>query len=124
MGYKILIIAIQFKNTKKMAKTKGVRVIITLECTTCRTNTDKRSNGVSRYTTMKNRRNTPERLEKEVKNFDFVDIETLNVYLDDQKRILPRRVTELSIRNQRRLTKAVKRARLLGLLPFTVQAEY
>ncbi len=62
--------------------------------------------------------------EKEVKNFDFVDIETLNVYLDDQKRILPRRVTELSIRNQRRLTKAVKRARLLGLLPFTVQAEY
>ena len=65
-----------------------------------------------------------EQLEKEVKNFDFVDIETLNVYLDDQKRILPRRVTELSIRNQRRLTKAVERARLLGLLPFTVQAEY
>ena len=65
-----------------------------------------------------------EQLEKEVKNFDFVDIETLNVYLDDQKRIFPRRVTELSIRNQRRLTKAVKRARLLGLLPFTVQAEY
>ena len=27
-----------------------------------------------------------EQLEKEVKNFDFVDIETLNVYLDDQKR--------------------------------------
>ena len=65
-----------------------------------------------------------EQLEKEVKNFDFVDIETLNVYLDDQKRILPRRVTELAIRNQRRLTKAGKRARLLGLLPFTVQAEY
>ena len=69
-------------------------------------------------------RDTYEKLPKEVKNFDFVDIETLNVYLDDQKRILPRRVTELSIRNQRRLTKAVKRARLLGLLPFTVQAEY
>ena len=59
-----------------------------------------------------------EQLEKEVKNFDFVDIETLNVYLDDQKRILPRRVTELSIRNQRRLTKAVKRARMISLLPF------
>ena len=51
-----------------MAKTKGVRVIITLECTTCRTNTDKRSNGVSRYTTMKNRRNTPDRLE--IKKFN------------------------------------------------------
>ena len=56
--------------------------------------------------------------------FEFNDVEFLSKYLDDQKRILPRRVTELSIRNQRRLTKAVKRARLLGLLPFTVQAEY
>jgi large subunit ribosomal protein L33 len=34
-----------------------------LECTECRTNTAKRSAGVSRYTTMKNRRNTTARLE-------------------------------------------------------------
>ncbi|AFZ64313.1 50S ribosomal protein L33 (chloroplast) [Nannochloropsis gaditana] len=46
-----------------MAKQKGSRIIIHLECTTCRTNTDKRSEGVSRYTTVKNRRNTPTRLE-------------------------------------------------------------
>lgn len=46
-----------------MAKPKGIRIIITLECTECRTNTDKRSAGVSRYTTKKNRRNTPNRLE-------------------------------------------------------------
>lgn len=46
-----------------MAKTKGVRVIITLECTKCRMITNKRSNGISRYTTTKNRRNTPNRLE-------------------------------------------------------------
>ena len=43
-----------------MAKSKGVRIVITLECTECRTNPDKRSAGVSRYTTMKNRRNTTE----------------------------------------------------------------
>jgi len=42
---------------------KGVRLVITLECTECRTNTNKRSNGVSRYTTEKNRRNTPSRIE-------------------------------------------------------------
>jgi large subunit ribosomal protein L33 len=47
-----------------MAKQKGSRIIITLECTSCRTNPDKRSQGVSRYTTTKNRRNTPSRLEK------------------------------------------------------------
>jgi large subunit ribosomal protein L33 len=46
-----------------MAKGKGNRIIITLECTECRTNADKRSAGVSRYTTTKNRRTTTNRLE-------------------------------------------------------------
>jgi len=46
-----------------MAKSKGSRILITLECTECRSNENKRSAGVSRYTTEKNRRNTPERLE-------------------------------------------------------------
>jgi len=46
-----------------MAKSKGVRIVVTLECTECRSNTDKRSPGVSRYTSTKNRRNTTARLE-------------------------------------------------------------
>ncbi len=47
----------------KMAK-KGTRVVVTLECTEARTSSDpRRSNGVSRYTTEKNKRNTTERLE-------------------------------------------------------------
>lgn len=46
-----------------MAKAKGARIIITLECTECRTNPAQRSPGVSRYTTTKNRRNTTGRLE-------------------------------------------------------------
>ena len=48
-----------------MAKSKGVRIVVTLECTECRSATaaEKRSPGVSRYTTTKNRRNNPERLE-------------------------------------------------------------
>jgi len=45
-----------------MAKSKGNRILITLECTECRSNTNKKSNGVSRYTTQKNRRNNPERI--------------------------------------------------------------
>jgi large subunit ribosomal protein L33 len=47
-----------------MAKQKGSRIIIHLECTNCRTNSNKRTEGVSRYTTTKNRRNTPARLEQ------------------------------------------------------------
>ena len=46
-----------------MAKTKSTRLLITLECTECRSNTNKRTAGVSRYTTQKNRRNNPERIE-------------------------------------------------------------
>lgn len=46
-----------------MAKNKGSRILITLECTECRSNMNKRSAGVSRYLTQKNRRNNPERLE-------------------------------------------------------------
>ena len=47
----------------KMAK-KGSRVVVTIECTEARTSSEpKRSNGVSRYTTEKNKRNTTERLE-------------------------------------------------------------
>lgn len=45
-------------------KNKGPRIIITLECTQCRQDgISKRSLGVSRYTTSKNRRNTPGKLE-------------------------------------------------------------
>lgn len=46
-----------------MAKNKGTRILVTLECTECRSNLNKRSTGVSRYMTQKNRRNNPERLE-------------------------------------------------------------
>lgn len=46
-----------------MAKSKGPRIAVTLECTECRQNGEKRSSGVSRYLTSKNRRNTPEKLE-------------------------------------------------------------
>jgi large subunit ribosomal protein L33 len=46
-----------------MAKNKGTRILITVECIECRANLNKRSAGVSRYHTQKNRRNNPERLE-------------------------------------------------------------
>jgi len=42
-----------------MAKKKGVRIIVTLECTEARG----LGETPSRYCTQKNRRNTPERLE-------------------------------------------------------------
>nr|YP_010734427.1 ribosomal protein L33 [Euphorbia makinoi]WEH01201.1 ribosomal protein L33 [Euphorbia makinoi] len=47
-----------------MAKGKDVRVRIILECTGCvRKSVNKKSTGISRYITQKNRHNTPSRLE-------------------------------------------------------------
>nr|YP_009861913.1 ribosomal protein L33 [Garcinia pedunculata]YP_010224485.1 ribosomal protein L33 [Garcinia subelliptica]QKD75930.1 ribosomal protein L33 [Garcinia pedunculata]UCS08401.1 ribosomal protein L33 [Garcinia subelliptica] len=47
-----------------MAKGKDARVSIVLECTRCvQTNVNKKSTGISRYITQKNRHNTPSRLE-------------------------------------------------------------
>ena len=46
-----------------MAKNKGPRIIVTLECTECKQNVNKRTPGISRYLTTKNRRNTPDKLE-------------------------------------------------------------
>nr|YP_010386005.1 ribosomal protein L33 [Pterothamnion plumula]UPO65075.1 ribosomal protein L33 [Pterothamnion plumula] len=49
-----------------MGKNKGARIIITLECS-CRNSINnqlnKRKKGIFRYTSSKNRRNTPERIE-------------------------------------------------------------
>lgn len=49
-----------------MGKNKGTRITITLECE-CRnnqqTNKIKRKNGIFRYTSSKNKRNTPNRIE-------------------------------------------------------------
>ena len=51
-----------------MAKTKGNRLVVTVECTTCK---DSGLPGVSRYTTEKNKKNTTERLEvKKYCNFE------------------------------------------------------
>nr|YP_009562323.1 ribosomal protein L33 [Trichomanes trollii]QAV57680.1 ribosomal protein L33 [Trichomanes trollii] len=47
-----------------MAKTKDARITICLECTECiQKETYEKTRGISRYTTQKNRRNTPTRLE-------------------------------------------------------------
>jgi large subunit ribosomal protein L33 len=46
-----------------MAKSKEIRITVNLECINCAENIEKRSRGISRYTTRKNRRNTSTRLE-------------------------------------------------------------
>ncbi len=53
-----------------------------------------------------------------IKFIDYKDPEFLKKFLNEQGKILPRRVTGTSLKFQRKIAKAVKRARHLSLLPY------
>lgn len=55
---------------------------------------------------------------KTTDTIDYKDVELLSKFLTEQGKILPRRVTGLTTKQQTRLTKEVKKARVLALLPF------
>ena len=49
---------------------------------------------------------------------DYKDVELLKKFITERGKILPRRMTGLTSKQQRDLTLAVKRARIVALLPF------
>ena len=53
-----------------------------------------------------------------IKFIDYKDGEFLKKFLNEQGKILPRRITGTSLKYQRKVAKAVKRARHLALLPY------
>jgi small subunit ribosomal protein S18 len=53
-----------------------------------------------------------------IKYVDYKDPEFLKKFLNDQGKILPRRITGNSQKFQRRVATAIKRARQLALLPY------
>ena len=48
----------------------------------------------------------------------YKDVELLKKFITERGKILPRRMTGLTSKQQRDLTLAVKRARIVALLPF------
>lgn len=50
---------------------------------------------------------------------DYKNPQMLKNFLSDRGKIVPARISGLMARQQRQLTKAIKRARMLALLPFT-----
>jgi small subunit ribosomal protein S18 len=49
---------------------------------------------------------------------DYKDIDLLTLFVTDQGKILPRRATGITVQQQRKVAKAIKRARLLSLFSF------
>ncbi|HHU91896.1 MAG TPA: 30S ribosomal protein S18 [Halanaerobiaceae bacterium] len=52
------------------------------------------------------------------KEIDYKDVRTLQRFLTDRAKIIPRRITGACAKHQRAVTREIKRARAIALLPF------
>ncbi len=49
---------------------------------------------------------------------DWKDVDYLKRFVPERAKIMPRRISGISAKDQRRIAKAIKRARTMALLPF------
>lgn len=54
-----------------------------------------------------------------VKEIDYKDLQTLKAYITETGKIVPSRITGTKARYQRQLATAIKRARVIALLPYS-----
>jgi small subunit ribosomal protein S18 len=52
---------------------------------------------------------------------DYKDVKLLQRYVSERGKIVPSRITAVSAKKQRELSRAIKRARFLALLPYAVK---
>jgi len=56
-----------------------------------------------------------------IETIDYKDVGRLKRFITERGKILPRRISGNCANHQRQLTRAIKRARIVALLPFTVE---
>jgi small subunit ribosomal protein S18 len=54
-----------------------------------------------------------------IEHIDYKDVKLLSQFIPERAKILPRRISGTCARHQRMLQQAIKRARIVALLPFT-----
>lgn len=58
-----------------------------------------------------------------ISHIDYKDTELLRKYLSRYNKIIPRYYTGVSVKNQKKLSSAIKKARQMALLPYTVRTD-
>ncbi|OHA48348.1 MAG: 30S ribosomal protein S18 [Candidatus Terrybacteria bacterium RIFCSPLOWO2_01_FULL_58_14] len=58
---------------------------------------------------------------KNLRDIDYKDVDVLQRFVSAQAKILPPRKTGVCAKHQRQLSRAIKRARFLALIPFTTR---
>lgn len=60
------------------------------------------------------------RLNAENESLNYKDVSVLSNFISEQGKILPRRLTGLTSKQQKKITKLIKQARIAALLPFVI----
>jgi len=56
-------------------------------------------------------------------SINYKDVNLLKIFISEYGKILSRRTTNLTVKQQKELKKAIKRARILNLLPFVLKSK-
>ncbi len=56
-----------------------------------------------------------------IADVDYKDVPRLRRFITERGKILPRRITGNCARHQRLVTRAIKRARVMALMPYTIE---
>jgi small subunit ribosomal protein S18 len=81
-----------------------------------RTQNNRRTNTTKRTT------NTKKAKRVITEYIDYKDAKQLQKFVNDQGKIIPKRVTGLSAKQHRELVRAIKRARQIAIMPFISEA--
>ncbi len=56
-----------------------------------------------------------------VESIDYKQYDKLKRFMTERSKVLPRRISGNCAKHQRQLTRAIKRARIMALLPYTTE---
>ncbi len=99
------------EETKKTEEKKETKTSESKSRPTRRENRPRTNRNYRRYNRRRQRQSVPAYV-------DWKDVEYLSRFIPERGKIMPRRISGVSAKDQRRIARAIKRARVMALLPY------